>query len=59
MGEIYIIKNELDKALEYLKKGYEKNSHSAEILNNLGLCFLNMGEIDKAIEFLKASIEEN
>lgn len=35
------------------------NPHSAETLNNYGLCMLNLGKTDKAIELLTEAVKEN
>jgi Flp pilus assembly protein TadD len=35
------------------------NPHNAEVLNNLGLCFLNINDNDKAVNFLMEAVKED
>jgi tetratricopeptide (TPR) repeat protein len=35
------------------------NPHSYEILNNLGLCLLNLGQVDRSIQLLTEAVKEN
>ena len=49
LGEIFLVKNEFEKAHKYLMKVYSMNPYNSDTLNNLGLCCLNMGDETRAI----------
>lgn len=50
LGYMYILKGDLDKALEFNLEAYEYNSSNNVILDNMGQTYYLMGEQDKAEE---------
>ncbi len=55
LGYLYIVKGDLEKALQYTNEAIEDTPNSGSAFDNLGQIFLLKGEQDKAREaFLKA-----
>mgnify|MGYP000126449852 FL=1 len=50
LGYLYILKGDLDKALEFNLKAYEYNNSNAVIVDNLGQTYYLRKEYDKAAE---------
>lgn len=59
LGYLYILKGDLDKALEFNLKAYDYNSSNAVILDNLGQVYYLRGEYDKATEIYEKLMEQN
>ena len=57
LGEAYMKKNELPKALFYLQKGYELFQQRPDLLNTYGLALFNNDEIEKARKMLEKCLE--
>lgn len=52
LGEIYMIKYEMNKAEYYLALGYEWYQKRPELLNNYGLVLLNLNKLELAEKVL-------
>jgi two-component system chemotaxis response regulator CheY len=50
MGELYLAKNENEKALEALLKAYKRNSYDTSIMQSLAEAYRKLGRQDQAIE---------
>ncbi len=48
LGVFYILKDDLDRALEFCLEAYEYNRSDASIADNLGLVYFKRGDIEKA-----------
>lgn len=60
MGNIYGQRlGDMEKAEEYLMKGYEINPKNHDIVQNLGIVFAQQKKYQKAIQFFKKAIELN
>ncbi len=57
LGLLYILKGDLDKALEYNLKAYDYNPESNGICDNLGYTYYMRGEYDKALEIYEEILE--
>lgn len=49
LGYMYIVKGDLDKALEFNRQAYEYNNTNATIVDNLGQTLLLRGEYEEAL----------
>ena len=58
LGYYYILKGDLDRALEFNKEAYEYNPKNAVIADNLGLTYYMLGEYDKSLEIYKEIFEK-
>lgn len=59
LGYLYILKGNLEKALEFNLQAYDYNSTSGVILDNLGQTYFLMDNIEKAEEIFKKLISLN
>ncbi|BCB96763.1 hypothetical protein JZK55_16850 [Dissulfurispira thermophila] len=59
MGEMYLSKNENEKALEILIKAYKKNPLDTSIMQSLAEAYRKVGQPEKAIEIYKEILKIN
>jgi tetratricopeptide (TPR) repeat protein len=59
IGEIYLAKNDPDKALEYLNRALQEEPNTSWVLNSMGVVYLQKNQQQKAEEYLRKSLEEN
>jgi two-component system chemotaxis response regulator CheY len=59
MGEMYLAKNENDKALEVLVKAYKKNPSDTSIMQSLAEAYRKVGQPEQAIEIYKEILKIN
>lgn len=59
MGEMYLAKNENEKALEILIKAYKKNSSDTSIMQSLAEAYRKVGQPEQAIEIYKEILKIN
>ena len=59
LGYFYILSNEISKALEFNKEGYEYNCDNMIIEDNLGNCYILNSEFEKADEIYKKLFTQN
>ena len=61
LGRVYFLKgeNKIDEAIKYYKKALQIKPNSADILNDIGICYAMKGDKKKAIEMWKKAIEIN
>ncbi|MBF0559866.1 MAG: tetratricopeptide repeat protein [Nitrospirae bacterium] len=57
MGEMYLAKNEGEKALEMLKKAYQQNPSDTTIMGSLAEAYRKMGQPEQAIELYKSCLK--
>ena len=53
LAGIYFMKNNLPAARDILIKDVAINPHSTDIVNNLGLCYMNMHQFDSGIVYFR------
>ena len=51
-------KRDYEHALDLFSSIVEKGEESAEIYNNIGLCYYNLGNFEKAEEFCQKAIKD-
>lgn len=59
LGNIYLAKNETDKAIENYNNANELEPNNYEPFFGLGMCYKNKTEYDKAIEYYEKAISLN
>jgi tetratricopeptide (TPR) repeat protein len=59
MGEMYLAKNENEKALEILIKAYKKNPSDMSIMQSLADAYRKVGQPEQAIEIYKEILKIN
>ena len=59
LGYLYIVRGDLEKALEFNREAYEYNNTNAVIQDNLGQTCYMAGEYDKALEIYEKLIPTN
>lgn len=59
LGYLYILKGDMDKALEFNMEAYEYNSSNTVIQDNLGQIYYLLKEYDKAIEIYEKLMQSN
>lgn len=53
LGHTYLVGGNLEKAIEFYKKGLAISKGDPTVLLNLGFCYKEKGELDKALQYLK------
>jgi len=56
MGEAYFAMNNLEQALQSFKRALELYQYSADVLNNVGVVFANIGKTDEASNCFKKAL---
>jgi arylsulfatase A-like enzyme len=59
LGNLYLIQQNYDLALEYFKQALENNPDMPEVYFNLGLVYTNKGLFDKALESYAKVLEQD
>ena len=57
LGELYLKNNDIDKALQYLEKGYKLYQKRPALLNNYGLALFNNNDLERAEVILTKWLE--
>ncbi len=57
MGEMYLARNESEKALEMLKKAYKQNPSDISIMESLAEAYRKVGQAEQALELYKECLK--